>query len=38
MNKLTKNSPSLKVIADDVAATKLRELLKDADDGFRRVV
>lgn len=38
MSKLTKLSPSLKVIADDVAAQKLRELLKDADDGFRRVV
>lgn len=31
-------APSLKVIADDTAAAKLRELLKDADDGFRRVV
>lgn len=38
MSKLTKHSPSLKVVADDVAAAKLRELLKDADDGFRRVV
>lgn len=38
MNKLQKLAPSLKVVADDVAATKLRELLKDADDGFRRVV
>ena len=38
MSKLTKLSPSLKVVADDVAAQKLRELLKDADDGFRRVV
>jgi len=38
MKTLSKLAPSLKVVADDVAATKLRELLKDADDGFRRVV
>jgi hypothetical protein len=30
--------PSLKVVADNIAADKLRELLKDADDGLRRVV
>jgi hypothetical protein len=36
--KLQKNTPTLKVVADDQAAQKLRELLKDADDGFRRVV
>lgn len=37
-NALTKLAPSLKVVADTEAADKLRELLKDADDGFRRVV
>ena len=37
MKSLTK-IPSLKVVPDDQATTKLRELLKDADDGFRRVV
>lgn len=30
--------PSLAVVADEVAAAKLRELLKDADDGLRRVI
>ena len=38
MNKALLKAPTLKVVSDDAAATKLRELLKDADDGFRRVV
>jgi hypothetical protein len=37
MNKLTK-IPSLKVIDDQHAADVLRSLVKDADDGFRRIV
>ena len=37
MNTLSK-VPTLKIVPDSEASTKLRELLKDADDGFRRVV
>ena len=37
MKTLTK-IPSLKIVADTQAADRLRELIKDADDGFRRVV
>jgi hypothetical protein len=36
--KLAKKTPSLEVVSDQIAADKLRELLRDADDGLRRVV
>ena len=36
--QVQKAGPSLKVVADAAAAAKLRELIKDADDGLRRVV
>jgi len=38
MGQLATNKPTLKIVDDAQAANRLRELVKDADDGFRRVV
>lgn len=38
IQKGTGKTAALKIVTDEAAATRLRELIKDADDGLRRVV